>query len=150
MLSRPVPRLLSGSSSVIPSGTRQTTSPLAASTATSSPHGGFWQGHASEPPPRSLPDESAAVSYDQKRASGPPTALVRRYGMRSTRAPTPVWADVASPVFGSSQPMPPSLLEFTNTTPRSGSTATPPQLAAPSEPGKTMVERGSLPAARCR
>src|SRR5262245_30271745 len=149
-LSRPVPRLLSGSSSVIPSGTRQTISPFAASTATSSPHGGFWHGHASEPPPRSFPDESAAVSCDQNRASGPPTALVRRYGMRSTRAPSPVCAEVASPVLGSSQPIPPSLLVLMKTRPRSGSTATPPQPAAPSEPGKTIVERGALFAARCR
>ena len=83
------------------------------------------------------------------RAARRPRSCGDTAGARCAR-PRPSAPTSHRAVFGSSQPMPPSLLVLTNTSLRLGSAATPPQLAPPSEPGNTIVERGSSPGARCR
>ena len=61
---RPVFCMPAGSCSVTPTGTRQAKSPVAAFTATSVPHGGFWHGQFVLPTATSnVPRPGVAFSY---------------------------------------------------------------------------------------
>src|SRR5580658_7866438 len=124
---RPVCCLPWGSSSVMPSGTVHTISPVLMFTADKLSHGGFWQGQL----PRTLPLASFAGALN------PPNWLP---------APVPRWNSTSLPTvcglyfgFFSRKPVAPTFCMLTKNKSFVGSAAAPPQLAPPVAPGKTSV-----------
>src|SRR6266581_2454713 len=99
------------SSSITPSGTFQTISPVFTSTALSVPQGGFWHGH---------------WCLSQKRAYSPSLDPLR-------------YRTGASAACGSIAPTAPNSFTLTNKSPEAPSKAAPDQFAPPSVPGITNV-----------